>query len=295
MPIIQALSLFALSFGLVFSAAYVAHADTQVSFAESPLWLDATQVLEGEDVRVSTVVMKKDAERASGTVDFYAGGIVVGSADFSLSETIGGAVVGVSFSPKPGTYAISAKITKVTVVRDGKEQVIAVAEEIKSKETLRVALDTDRDAIPNETDTDDDGDGVSDANEVKTGTNPLLKEVVGVPEVAGAATSSSGVEGVVAQAKEVAGPLGARIVETSEGVRTKGAEYFKEKVAGSNVAGFASSSIDVRNPMGILEMVKNNSFKAGAFVFGNVYAFYLIALFLILWMLRKLWKRHSLN
>lgn len=294
---IDGLCVFAVSFGVVFCSVCFVNADEAVSFATSPLWLSSTHVTEGMNVQISTVVMKKDADSAMGTVTFFAAGKTIGSADFSLSNSVGGAVVAVSWVPEKGKHAISAKISKVTISREGKEQTLAVAEELKSTETLTVDPDNDRDGITDPTDQDDDNDGIPDAQEIKDGTNPLVKEVAkAAPAVAGAATTS--VSGIVDQATDIAKSTGNSVFETTESLREKGKSYFDAKVAAQgNVASFASTTNSdiMKNPSGILATAKNYVFKAGAFIFGNIYVFYIVLILFAMWILRKIWRRYSLD
>lgn len=289
MKYFKGLCIFGLSFGVVFCAVCFANAAEQVSFASNPLWLSITRTTEGNAVRVSTVVVKSGEGDASGGVTFYANGKSIGSSNFSMPSSVGGVVVAVSFVPTAGTYTISAKITDADA-------------EIKAKDSLVIDPDNDRDGVADTKDDDDDNDGVSDVDEVAKGTDPLKKEAnassapLSQGAVAGAATTS--VSGLVEQAKSIAGPVGETVFETTEGWREKGKDYFDGKVAGnSNVSGFASTTNKdvLKDPMGIWDMVKSYAYKAGAFVFGNVYAFYIFFIVLILWILRKIWRRYSLD
>ncbi len=291
---IDGLCVFALSFGIVFCAACVANA--QVSFVSNPLWLSGSHVTEGVTVQASTVITKQSAESVQGTVTFYSNGTSIGTSDFTLPSSVGGVVVAVSWAPEKGTHLISAKVTRAVA---GNSQDLNVSEEVKAKETLTVDADTDRDGISDTNDADDDNDGISDVDEKKNGTDPLKKEGA-MPSVAGAATTSA--SGLVTQAKNIAGPIGESVVETTEGWREKGKKFFEGKVAGaSNTEGFASTTNAdfVNNPkegvMGIWEMIKHYAYKAGSFIFGNVYAFYIFFILLILWIIRKIWRRYSLD
>lgn len=291
---IDGLCVFALSFGVVFCAA--CYANAEVGFVSNPLWLSSSRVTEGVTVQASTVITKRDLEKVDGTVTFYADGNAIGTADFSLPPNVGGVVVAVSWVPGKGTHAVSAKVTRAVA---GGSQDLNVAEEVKAKEKLTVDPDNDRDGVADAKDEDDDNDGASDAEETKNGSDPMKKETSAMPSVAGASTSASG---VVEQAKDLAGPVGETVVETTESWREKGKDYFDGKVAGSsNTKGFASTTNKdlVSNPkegvMGVWEMVKAYAFKAGSFIFGNVYAFYIFFIVLILWIIRKIWRRYSLD
>jgi len=292
---IDGLCVFALSFGIVFSAA--CYANAEVGFVSNPLWLSSSHVTEGVTVQASTVITKQDVEKVDGTVTFYADGKAIGTSDFSLPSNVGGVVVAVSWVPGVGTHAVSAKVTRAVAG----EKDVRIAEEVKADEKLTVDPDNDRDGIADAKDEDDDNDGVTDADEKAKGSDPLKKEVSQsvAPSVAGASTTASG---LVEQAKNLAGPVGETVFETTESWREKGKDYFEGKVAGTgNVKGFASTTNKdlVSNPkegvMGIWEMVQAYSYKAGAFIFGNVYAFYIFFILLILWLLRKLWRRYSLD
>lgn len=294
---VKGLCLFGLSFGIVFCAACFANAQT-VSFVSNPLWLSSSHVTEGVSVQASTVIIKQNAESVSGTITFYSNGKSVGTSDFTLPSNVGGVVVAVSWAPGEGTHLVSAKVTRAVF---GASQDLNVSEEVKAKETLVVDPDNDRDGIADANDPDDDNDGMSDVEEKKNGTDPLKKEAIqsAAPSVAGASTT---VSGIVAQTKDIADPIGESVFETTEGWREKGKEYFDGKVAGtSNVDGFASTTNAdlVKDPkkgaLGIWDMVKMYAYRTGSFIFGNVYAFYIFFILLILWLLRKIWRRYSLD
>jgi hypothetical protein len=291
---IDGLCVFALSFGIVFCAA--CYANAEVGFVSNPLWLSSSHVTEGVTVQASTVITKRDLEKVDGTVTFYADGKAIGTSDFSLPSNVGGVVVAVSWVPEKGTQTVSAKVTRAVA---GDSQDLNVAEEVKAEEKLTVDPDNDRDGVADAKDEDDDNDGVTDAEETKNGSDPKSKETSAAPTVAGASTTASG---LVEQAKDLAGPVGETVVETTESWREKGKDYFDGKVAGTgNTKGFASTTNKdlVNNPkegvMGIWEMAMAYGYKAGAFIFGNVYAFYIFFIVLILWLLRKIWRRYSLD
>lgn len=297
MKFVKGLCLFGLSFGLVFCTACFVGAET-VSFASNPIWLSTTRTTEGVPVRVSTVVMKGGEGEASGTVTFYAGSKVIGSSEFSLPSSVGGAVVAVSFIPLAGTHAISAKINGDTTA------------EIRAKESLIIDPDNDRDAIADASDPDDDNDGVSDVDEKKEGTDPLKKpEQKG--QVAGMSTST---KGLANDAKAKAASIGGTLFAQSEDWRVAGATYFDEKIADAEAQKARKQAELTREPSidemlvepkplmeqvsdasGMLETMKIQGFKALSFVFNNVYAFYIIIILFVLWLLRKFWRRHSLD
>jgi hypothetical protein len=316
MRIVKELILFVLSFSLVLGTAYAANAEEVVSFASSPLWLNTAHVTEGKLVQISTVVMKRGSENVFGTVRFIAGGKEVGTADFSLSDSVPGAVVAVSFVPPPGKHSISAIISEARVIKTGNEETVKVSDEIKASETLVVDADMDRDGIPDATDLDDDNDTISDLDEKKNGTNPLAKEVsktVATPAVAGMATTS--LNDAVEKASALAHVTGNTVFATTELFRTKGAAFFDEKLRAAEttreaaraaaadiqtaderaVEGFRPLSEQLKDTSGILGGIKVQVYSIGATLFKNAYAFYIVFIVFVLWVLRKIWRRHSLD
>lgn len=309
---VKELCLFGLSFGIVFCAACFASAES-VSFASNPIWLSDASVTEGTPVQVSTVITKQSDEAISGTVTFYAGEAVIGISDFSLTKNVGGVVVAVSWVPSRGTHGISAKITRAVVSRAGTEESLPISGEVKAKETLIVAPDNDRDAIADANDTDDDNDGIADADETRNGTDPLTKEAAPAPQVAGAATSS----GALGKATDIAKNTGALIFAETEELRNSAADYFDAKLAETEAARKAkqeaakpndgadlgkllvaepkSLTDQVKDTSGLLEGIKMQAYKMLSFIFGNIYAFYIVLIFIVLWILRKIWKRFSLD
>jgi hypothetical protein len=311
MQFVKGLCLFGFSFGIVFCAACFACAQ-EVSFVSNPLWLSAASTTEGQTVQASTVVTKQGTDSVSGTVTFYAGGEALGTSDFMLSSGTGGAVVSLSFVPKKGAHTVSAKITRAAVSRGGAEETVTVAGEAKATEALVVAPDNDRDEIADAKDADDDNDGVSDEDESKAGTNPLVKETsASVGTVAGTSTE------LVGQATDIAKNTSAMLLSKAEGLRTTAANYFdtklKEAEAAKKTAQEAAVPEDgtdldkifvaepkpiseqVKDSSGILAGVKVQAYKALSFIFNNVYAFYIILIVFVLWILRKIWRRHSLD
>lgn len=293
---IKHLCLFGLSFGIVLCTACYVNADEVVSFATEPLWLSQTRVTEGKTVQVSTVVRKGESERAQGTVTFMAGETQIGTADFSLSNDVGGAVVGISWVPTPGKHKLSARISSVTYERNGKSETITTLKPITALETLTVEPDNDRDGTPDPVDADDDNDGIPDATEIKNGTDPKKKEEAALPtQVAGVATSTGD---IVGDAQRMAQDTGNKVFQASERLREKGKAYFDTQIAKQGtVSGFASSTNAeiMSNPAGVLATAKSYALKAGSFVFGNVYAFYIFVIVFVLWVLRTIWRRYSLN
>lgn len=305
---VKSLCLFGVSFGVVFCAVCFAYAE-EVAFASNPLWLSTTETTEGEKVQASTVVTKQDAESVSGTISFFSGGKLLGTSDFSLPAGVGGAVVSVTFAPEKGTHQVSAKITRAVVSRNGAEEPVQVTGEAKAADKLVVTPDNDRDKIADAIDADDDNDGISDADEKVKGTDPLKSEV---QAVAGAASSSGAfIDDATNAAKDTSALVFARMEE----LRNSAANYFDQKLKEAeevrNVKQEAAADLpniedvvvappkplseQVQDTSGLLEGIKAQAYKVLSYVFNNVYLFYIIIIVFVLWILRKIWRRHSLD
>lgn len=305
MWLIKSVFLFGVSFSVAFAA--VSFADAQeIGFVSNPVWLSTEKTTEGETVTASTVITKTGSYAMSGTVEFFANDVSIGTADFSLPKDVGGTVASVTFVPVPGTLTVSVKITRAVIARGETSEEIAVTAEAKAAKTLTVEPDNDRDKIPDATDTDDDNDGVSDADEKTQGTDPKAKEVV--PSVAG--TSTSSIDGATESAKDIM----ATMFSQTETLRRSMANYFdrktdeaaKERAAKQALASdLPDIEEKVLNPKPLTEQIQDTSgffegfkvqfYSIGSFFAHNVLVFYGVAVLVMLMVLRKLWRRHSLD
>lgn len=267
------------------------HAVASVSFATSPLWLSAARIVVGKSVTISTAVMKVGDEKVTGGVTFYANEKQIGFSDFSLGAHTYGAVASVSWVPAPGTYNISAKITRAVITRDGKEEALVVSTEVKSSEALVVLLDIDGDGIPNMDDPDDDNDGISDDDERRGGTNPLVKDAPPKSQVAGVSTSTT--SDILALTGDAAQSLGSSLFDRSENLRKKGGAYVGNKLMEWQAAtGTATSSKDIDWWWSGLKLY---GLHILSFFLNNIYAFYIALIFIVLWIIRKIWRRYSID
>ena len=303
---IKSIFLFGVSFSVAFAA--VSFADAQeVGFVSNPVWLSTEKTTEGETVTASTVITKSGGEAVSGTVEFFANTASIGTADFSLPADVGGVVASVSFVPAKGSHAVSVKITRAVVARGTGAEEVPVTAEAKAAKSLTVEPDNDRDKIPDATDADDDNDGVSDTDEKTQGTDPKVKEVA-TPTVAG--TSTSSIDGATESAKDIM----ATVFSQTETLRHSMANYFDRKIeetaqARAEKQAAASKLPDIEekvlNPKPLTEQIEDTSgflegfkiqfYKIGSFFTDNVLVFYGIGVLILLAVLRKLWRRHSLD
>lgn len=233
----------------------VAYADETVSFASSPLWLSTTRAIEGDSIKVSTVVTKNGTSAVSGSVTFFANDTAIGSSDFSLSAQTGGAIVAVSWVPKAGEYRISAKMTKASIARNGKNENVTTSATIAAQETLRV-----------------------DAK-------PEPAKIATTSQSASAQTVSSD---FTSRATNIAKSTGNVVFEKTESFRASGDAFIDAELA-------KDSDTSASGVPGIVAGAKTAALKAASYLFKNIYAFYLVLILFILWLLRKIWKRYSLD
>lgn len=145
-------------------------------FIPSNIWYSQEPIFAGDKVRIYTIVFNGSGYDLSGAVEFYDNGSLIGSTSFALSS--GGRVrdLWVDWVAKEGKHTITAKIAKTVADQSGKK-VPVILENIETGKSERtIEYDTDGDDIGNTEDADDDGDGVSDVDEIKNSTNPLVKD-----------------------------------------------------------------------------------------------------------------------
>ena len=254
-------------------------ADSSLSFATTPLWLSSSHIMEGRSVHISTVVMKTGNDSISGTIIFYADTLAIGSAAFSLPSTSGGTVIDISWTPPKGAYRISAKIVHPKRIVDGKEEAL----EIANASTAASVLTVDADANHN---------GISDAKEPQSSGSASAGNAPTHPQVAGVSTTTdatSTASDLIAGATQSAQSLGSALYKKTEQFRAMGADYSKKKLATADYTEATTPS------MWSWGEIKIMGLKTLSFFFDNIYAFYIVLIFIVLWLIRKVWRRYSLD
>lgn len=149
-------------------------------FVQTSIWYSKESFFEGDTVRVYTIVFNGSTYRLEGVVEFYDNDILIGSKSFALPGEGRVHDVWVDWVPKEGKHVVTARMAKtVAVFPDGKKYPVAVGSVSTGNSERLVDFDTDHDAVGNKEDADDDGDSVSDIDEVKNGTDPLKKDTDG--------------------------------------------------------------------------------------------------------------------
>jgi hypothetical protein len=180
--------------GMLFPSVAVA----SIGFIQGNIWYSKDPFFDGDSVRIYSGVFNNTPGDIVGSVSFFDNGSLLHVADFSV--TGGGHLreVWADWQASAGKHTITAQITKAVISRAGKPDEPAEIGTGGSGVSERdVDVDTDHDGIGNAQDADDDNDGVSDADEITRGTDPLRADqpTKSVPS----SGESFGQAGVVAQ------------------------------------------------------------------------------------------------
>lgn len=156
------------------------------------LWYNDETVIVGKPTRIYVAFRNTTNEELTGSVRFEDNGELIGIT--SVSALTGRVVEAwMDWTPAHATHTIVAKLENIQVNAVGGESREATISNAVVEDTLFVDYDTDADGIPNQTDTDDDNDAISDTDEITAGTNPLVKEPV-KQETKNSGTESDAVE-----------------------------------------------------------------------------------------------------
>ena len=176
-------SIFILS--LFFCVFYFAQANQDsiknAGFVPSNIWYSKTPFFAEENIRIYTILFNGSSYDLEGVVEFLdeATGTakIIGKTDFSISG--GGRVkdLWIDWKATEGKHLITARIAKSSIfLANGSKEVVMMENVETGKSEVLTELDTDGDKIGNAIDTDDDNDGVFDADELRNRTNPLKSD-----------------------------------------------------------------------------------------------------------------------
>lgn len=218
-------------FPLVISATPISNA----GFIPAPLWFSRAAFFAGETVRIYTVVYNGSDSDLRGTVEFLNGGVVIGSDDFSLAKGGRSQDIWIDWRAMEGEHAVTARIVRArAALSGGDEESIDLSAALTPEVRVSVDADTDKDGVGNKTDPDDDNDGVSDKDEERAGTNPLVKDTPLKKETNTDTVSyptQSVADKAVDVATEKAADTGSTILAFTESVREKGSTLLDQKTA----------------------------------------------------------------
>ena len=141
------------------------------------LWYGNETVFANEPTRVYVALRNNTENDLTGTIRFSDNGSRIGVS--YVSALPGRLVEGwVDWTPRYGEHTITATLSDVRVYEIGQSPEAGEVEDTIAQDTIFVDYDTDKDGIPNKTDTDDDNDTVSDADEEARNTDPLKADPV---------------------------------------------------------------------------------------------------------------------
>ncbi len=138
--------------------------------------------VEGQTVKLYTVVVNNDFPVFSGNVDFFNNGQKIGTAEVKKLSLEEARQVSISFVVPAGTLTVTTQLSGVTVTKkDGGTQTLTDAEvkNTRPPAVFEIDADSDKDGIGNKVDPDDDNDGVIDTKELELGTDPLKVDTDG--------------------------------------------------------------------------------------------------------------------
>lgn len=153
----------------------LASALTNAGFLQGGIWYSKDPFFAGETVRIYAALFNSGPDDISGTVEFFDNQKSIGVSDFFVER--GGKFTQVwnDWKAAEGQHSIEAKIIKASLLRVGKPPIaVELAKQKTQSSSLSIQKDTDGDLIGNDSDPDDDNDGIPDIEEIKNGTDPLI-------------------------------------------------------------------------------------------------------------------------
>ena len=166
------------------------------------LWYADETLVASTPTRIYIALRNNTDHDLTGTVRFTDNGTRIGIAHVNA---LPGRIVEawVDWTPLYGEHTVTATLSDVRVHTIGETPEVGEVSDTLAENTVFVDYDTDKDGLPNKTDTDDDDDSVSDADEIARGTNPNKVDAP-ASEPAVATSNASVLEGV--QTKEQSTP-----------------------------------------------------------------------------------------
>ena len=136
------------------------------------LWYDQELFFADEPIRMYVAVRNNTGADLKGAVEFFVNGERI---ERNFIDALNGRIVEswADWTPKYGTSTVSASLSRTEITSTASGTKSVTLRSTIAEDMIFVDLDTDKDDIGNAEDTDDDGDGVSDTEELEKGTDPL--------------------------------------------------------------------------------------------------------------------------
>ena len=146
-----------------------AKVEPSAGFVQDNLWFSKNVFFAGENIKIHTTIFNNSANNVSGKIKFMDGNNDIGDKDFSLKSSYS-KDIWTEWKATYGKHDIYAVIN-FTTKPSSKQNV--VSENSTGRRIRYVDLDTDGDGVGNKEDADDDNDGLTDKKELELGTDPL--------------------------------------------------------------------------------------------------------------------------
>ena len=163
--------------GIFFLPGVLFAATIPAGVANEALWFSKDPFFAGEQVVIHTLLYNSSTFPVNGTLLLHDGTTTIADKSFALSG--GGASLIVSFpwTVTRGAHDFYVEITSFEFAPNEQFSTTSAPAKSRTEKVVRIAdLDTDGDGVGNTIDIDDDGDMLSDKEEVKLGTNPLTPD-----------------------------------------------------------------------------------------------------------------------
>ncbi len=174
------------SFLLIFL--FIVFCSTDFTYAVEPnagivqgLWYGKEKIFADETVRMYVAIRNYTESDLTGTVEFFDGDKRIERRSVTALD---GRIIEswADWTPSYGTHSLKATLSRIELSKVGSTTQEVTVTSSLAEDTVFVDYDTDGDNIGNETDSDDDGDTITDIQEKKDGTNPLVKQKVIQPQ-----------------------------------------------------------------------------------------------------------------
>ena len=138
------------------------------------MWYSKMPFFAEDTVRIYAVIQNQSGFDITGAIQFFDNNKLLSESDFSA---VNGRLIEkwADWNVSSGEHIIRVQITDVKKMEIGKAPVaVELNANIIITEKHLIDIDSDKDGIGNQEDLDDDDDGVSDLDEIKAGSNPLV-------------------------------------------------------------------------------------------------------------------------
>ena len=270
----------------------VSFADAQILGDRSGIWFSSDLLVEGQAGRIYVSRANPLDQDTIGIIEFYVEDTLLGSQEFeAISDSnIEGWV---DWTPnEPGTYDVSVVFKDLEVAAIGGVTIELEMPPETDTATVVVDVDSDNDGVGDQRDPDDDNGGVTDAEEIKMGTDPKDPKDDKVEDledkIAEEAEELLGkLDGEVALGQGVEQFIGPGKVNTSFQNFHEGTTELGRKLADTK------KEVDEEEQPGFFTMIWSGILWIGQFIFSRPLVTDLIILVLVIWVFRQLFKKRK--